>query len=816
MKPSLMNSAVLLGALAVLTGGMARAETIREVTTATGSGVTIRLSTPLTYAPHFGFVPVRVAVENRSARDGVWTVKVTSGETASFPGRASSGARIEVAAGATKESWIYAPMPVPGIVAALVLDPKVPREPTPLYPVNPPPAPVASPTVNSAAAAAALEAAATAVLGPTKLLDTPWGVSESVTTQNGVVTFEQTGNALVMVRPPAGSLPPGVIVNLHAALDPSQVVRTITYVAPETLAAVNAPPVSRADAYRKAVSRNQLALWRYGYLRRSGVVQPSLATSFADRDGVVTTSVTETGPSTLLAQPLPDALPPDTLVSLAPAPVLPGGVIRKFTVTTLVTAAATDSASPGPFSAVLGSAEPGRILVEVAGPGIARPVWTDLSATLDGEIQPMPPIVIPPQIRESLLERLALGNLRGTPTVTEIDPASLPADWRLWASLHAVVLKQSDYTKLDAEHRGALRRWVALGGRLVLATDSEEDGQIERVGAGAIVPLRGSIGYLPPAEISRQLQLSAPSLSLPIGESLARDHDSIESFGAGERSDTRWLVYVLIGFAVVAGPVNLLVFAPAGRRHRTLVSMPLIALVGAVVMGAGVVARVGLGGEGVRNSVVALAPEDGGAAVFQDQVSRTGILTSHRFDLPDDTVMAAASLDAGGAQVGGAELVRENGQASGDWFRSRSFQAYQLRRFVATPGKVELTTLAADGTPTVTSSLKGTLTDFAWVDDQDRLWTAAALEPGKAATLTAAKDATWPRLQPRGSKSLREIFAAASTRQPGRWTARTGENDFAPIPTLTSIRWKDGEVLVTGLAIAKAWNQPPAETPLTP
>ena len=50
-------------------------------------------------------------------------------------------------------------------------------------------------------------------------------------------------------------------------------------------------PISRAEAYRKAVSRNQLALWRYGYLRRSGVVQPSLATSFADRDGVVTTSV---------------------------------------------------------------------------------------------------------------------------------------------------------------------------------------------------------------------------------------------------------------------------------------------------------------------------------------------------------------------------------------------------------------------------------------------------------------------------------------------------------------------------------------------
>ena len=231
-----------------------------------------------------------------------------------------------------------------------------------------------------------------------------------------------------------------------------------------------------------------------------------------------------------------------------------------------------------------------------------------------------------------------------------------------------------------------------------------------------------------------------------------------------------------------------------------------------VVMGAGVVARVGLGGEGVRSSVVALAPGEGGAAVFQDQVSRTGILLSRRFALPDDAVMAAASLDAGSARAGGALLGREGGEASGDWFRSRSYQAYQLRRFVAGTGKVEVTALAADGAPTVTSTLKTPLQEFAWIDDQDRVWTAPALEPGKAVVLAAAKDAPWPRMQARGSKSLREIFAGAANREPGRWTARSGDNEFAPLPTLDSIRWQDGEILVTGLATAKAWSQPPAPT----
>ena len=767
-----------LGLLALLTGLTARGEIVREVPTTVGSGIVIRLATPLAYVPHFGFMPVRVTVENHAAGAGTWTVNVYSGEVGSFPGRTSTAVRIEVPTGATKEHWIYAPIAVSGTVAALVLDPNVPREPIPAYATFVPPAPaVAGPPVNAAAVAAALEAEATALLGPTKLLDTPWGVNESVSTQNGVVTFEQTGSALTLVRPPAGSLPPRVVVNLHPALEPGQIVRTITYVSAETLAAASAPAVSRAEAYRKAVGRQQLALWRYGYLRRNGVVQASQFSSFADRDGVVTTTISETGPATLLAQPLPEALPPDTLVSLAPAPVLPGGVIRKYTVTSLEPTTVTDYNSPGPYSAVLGGSASGPILVEISGPGLAQPVRTALSALLDGAIQPMPPIVVPPTLKDSLLERVALGNLRGTPTVTVADPAALPADWRVWGSQHAMVLRQADYAQLDPEHRVALRRWVALGGRLALSTESEHLAA-EHLGAGLIVPLSGDIAYLPPALISRQLALSVPSPSLPIGDSLARDHASIEAFGSGERSDTRWLVYVLIGFAITAGPLNLLVLAPAGRRHRMLVTMPLIALVGAVVMGAGVVARVGLGGEGVRSSVVALAPGEGGAAVFQDQVSRTGILLSRRFALPDDAVMAAASLDAGSARAGGALLGREGGEASGDWFRSRSYQAYQLRRFVAGTGKVEVTALAADGAPTVTSTLKTPLQEFAWIDDQDRVWTAPALEPGKAVVLAAAKDAPWPRMQARGSKSLREIFAGAANREPGRWTARSGDNEI--------------------------------------
>jgi hypothetical protein len=799
---SLLRSAVVagLGVVAFVAAPLA-AQSVHDVPTATGSGVRIQVSTPLRFAPHFGFIPVLVAIDNQSGAEGTWDVAITSGDANVFPGLARASFQVRVAAGASQESWLYAPLATPGIVATPVIDGNTDAPLSALPPGNPSTTP--APGANAASgseAEAALRAEATAVLEPTRLLDTPWGVRESISTVGDVVLFEQTGSAWALGKPPAASLPPGVLVNLHPAIVPEEVVRTITYVGQATLAELDATPVSRVDAYRKAVARNTMALRRYGYLREGSAIQVSTPSSFGDRDGVVTVSVNETGPASLLAQPVPEAMPPNTLVTILPAPVPPGGVTRKFTVTTLVPAVSDNPGAARPFSAVLGAADPGLIQAEISGPGLDRPVATDLSAGLDGEIQPMPPISVPAALEGIIRERLALGNLRAAPTVTAIDPSTLPADWRLWSSMHAIVLQRAEYDRLDADHKTSLRQWVAMGGRLVLTTNSDETGPSTRLGAGDITVWSGALAYTAPSEASRNLQLASPVIGLPAREALARDNASVERFGSGERSDTGWLNYVLIAFAVVAGPVNLLFFAPPGRRHRMLFTMPVIALAGAIVMGIGLVVRVGLGGEGVRTTVISVLPGGEGAAVFQDQVSHTGLIASRRFDLPQDAIVAAAPLDAGGTIPGATQLDRSGDGAAGDWFRSRGYQAYHLRRFVPFEGRVEVSVPSGGGAPTVTSSLPGALNDFSWVDADNRVWTAASVVPGERMTLAPAAEGAWPSLAPGGSRALGVIQAAAASRMPGRWIARGNGEGFPVIPTLASIRWLESNVLISGIA----------------
>jgi len=339
-------------ALSLLGAARLGAQVEHEVPTTAGSDIAIRVSTPLRFAPHFGFFPLRVSIDNGSGQAGTWSIRLTSGDAAAFPGLAESTYALEVPAGTTGEQWYFAPLASPGVVATPDYDPDATPTLNSVLPARDPNTPSEIPP----AATRATETAATAVLEPTGLLDTPWGVTETITTKNGVVTFAQTGSPGALIKPPAGSLPAGVLVNLHPSLVDGQVVRTITYVDPADLAALQEPPTSRVDAYRKAVNRNMLSLWRYGYLRENGALEITLPNNFGDRDGVVTTTVTETGPASLLTMPEPEALPPDTLVTVTAAAVPPGGVVRKFTVR-------AGSDRSGDFRAGAGPSDPDRFLI---------------------------------------------------------------------------------------------------------------------------------------------------------------------------------------------------------------------------------------------------------------------------------------------------------------------------------------------------------------------------------------------------------------------------------------------------------------------
>ena len=82
----------LLGQVAILlaAAALAQADTTYNVVTTTGSGITVRLTTPLTMLPRFGFMPVRVFVENNSERDGTWAFISRPACRTTFPARSAA------------------------------------------------------------------------------------------------------------------------------------------------------------------------------------------------------------------------------------------------------------------------------------------------------------------------------------------------------------------------------------------------------------------------------------------------------------------------------------------------------------------------------------------------------------------------------------------------------------------------------------------------------------------------------------------------------------------------------------------------------
>jgi hypothetical protein len=307
------------------------------------------------------------------------------------------------------------------------------------------------------------------------------------------------------------------------------------------------------------------------------------------------------------------------------------------------------------------------------------------------------------------------------------------------------------------------------------------------------------------------------------------------------------LVIGLLVFALLVGPVNFFVFAPPGRRHRLFVTVPALSLLASLGLGAGIVIGDGFGGQGARRALVVLLPAENKAAVFQEQVARTGVLLGGEFPLAADTAAGVPPADTGGPASSGnpPRLARTATTASGDWFLSRQRQVLQFWRITPTRGRIELVGGGTGGAaPVVQSSLTTALRDFVYLDADGATWTVDNLPPGQRITLqpdpkpwhqhhiaTAlgpqaaltledldyatvrdmlAQGAPMTRAMqlilqrgPQGGPALPDDASTTTkpppdTRERGHFYAFGGAGDLAPLDTLASIRWTTESIIYTG------------------
>ena len=269
----------------------------------------------------------------------------------------------------------------------------------------------------------------------------------------------------------------------------------------------------------------------------------------------------------------------------------------------------------------------------------------------------------------------------------------------------------------------------------------------------------------------------------------------------GKRAFGNWqIAFILVAFGVLVGPVNLFVFAKAGRRHRLFFTTPLISLGASVLLVLLILFQDGTGGRGSRHVLVNLESGDTAAYLTQFQASRTGVLFSSAFEAPN-TYAAQAALGASpwsAVSIGGSESLRyslDDDVFGGDWFQSRREHGHLLQTVRPTRARIELKgRIGESKAPTIVSSLGFNLDELYFKDATGLLWkSAGVVKTGQRVTLQAIEG---PEMHP---------FLTANTLwinrqllgEPGHFVASAKEAPGLTIQTHKSIDWAD-RVLIFG------------------
>lgn len=826
------------------------AETILRLSTAPESGAALSVALIPAQPPRFGFAPMRVTIENTADKERTWRLDFRAGVAGLAPGSAAYTRSFTVPAGQTRDTWVYVPIAEPGTPGAA---PTLSSTGIAAAPAAPPSAAsgtrvVISKTITGTKIVRTLSLPSTGTIYSTEEtnIDATTGEFSSVTKSSAGATVNTRTS-----KPPAGSdvtytIDPatGFVGTRHSL--PSSPMSGVLSSGPRKVTIITGPPSTVPSGITPGVpmvpTKVTVEPTPVGMrvtremASSSGGTAASTYTEVKEIDaqtGIITTTMvsqagTPTPPRTSAALPVGT----HTTYTINPTSGYIGVMTRvaadskaapKVTIVTAPVATSTPTANASstppagkktaPTAASLAAAArasrsvttpyagpPMTLTVEASGPGItgnARVTFSPLGASGN-----MRPLAATRRIERALRETLITEGIRA-PDLTVVEPIHLPTDWRVWSPYATVLLTTDEFYGLDAARRSALRGWVALGGQLLLVPTAEEARTVEPLGAGSVTTLAAPLQATPTAADLVTLGISLGGHpGYPNTEQLAVPRASALGEAAAEKEPgTAWLTVFLIVFAAVVGPVNLYLLAPAAKRHRLFITTPLISLAAALVLGFTILAQDGTGGIGMRRALVVLVPGDNQAAVFQEQAALSGLLTQQAFALPSDTQLTVLSFETEMPNplrgIAASDLARTDARAEGGWFRSRSRQAHLLQRLVPTRGRVERVGTGANGAPIVQSSLGGTLRDFVCTDENASVWIARELAPGSRVTLEPGSRQITPP-NPGGTPRFSRIVAGATAISAGRWHAKGGPGDLAPIATLDSIRWQKDEVIYAG------------------
>lgn len=438
------------------------------------------------------------------------------------------------------------------------------------------------------------------------------------------------------------------------------------------------------------------------------------------------------------------------------------------------------------------------VSVSISGYGVRNPIasinanssgrpsaYTGVSKTLYADIWE--------HVRDRLQKKSL--NLNGS----SLDLLWLPDDWRGLTGFDKIVLSTDDWLALAAEQRSALSNWLIQGGELYLVGDPATSGlpALGRNGVGQVIywPASGDLIALLSDVIEKGFTLPSPMADYSWSWKL------VELVGRPLPPYIALIAFIIL-FAVIVGPVNFLVFAPAGNRHRLFWTTPLISLGASILLLLLIILSEGLGGHGKYVMATMSLPSRNQTVTWQEQVSRTGVLVSQAFPaIPGTTIsslpLSETSLRGRGQR--GKTFSLSGTTWSGDWFQSRRTQAQLIKAIMPSRERVEIR--GDEQAPQALSTFSQPLNNFFYFDPRGGIWFAAQLQPGKPANLALSsmqKFAAWKKINSMEAAGgvIKEAIKAFDADPPGdKFFATT---DSTPLPTLDSLKWTQAGGVVFG------------------
>ncbi|MDD5349227.1 MAG: hypothetical protein PHQ12_03350 [Chthoniobacteraceae bacterium] len=467
-----------------------------------------------------------------------------------------------------------------------------------------------------------------------------------------------------------------------------------------------------------------------------------------------------------------------------------------------------------PFIAFLGATMRGNnVNVHATGPAVQGGGNAYLQHSYNGNAKEMPFLAMSRDLAARSWEPLKkhIETAKWTFDATQFDPADLLDDWRAYAGVGFLALSDTEWAKLPASVRTALRQWVSMGGRLIVASNAPAS--IDWSGARASTPAADGVSYgfgVLGTVLWDGKELKPEALAPLVMKEKGNDNSAYDENKSWSmlanlgslKPNAPLILGFVIAFATLVGPVNLFLLAPPARRHRMFWTTPLIAVGGSLLLIVVITFQEGTGGTGRRFTAIQLLPSAHEAAVIQDQVARTGLLFAGAFRLPEDVLPSPLRLDLPfQSQENGTYRVAGR-NFSGNWFKSRSLQA---QRFAAIrPTRAELTVVsrdAASGTPSIVSSIESPLETLFLTGSNGRLWRADNVRPGEKTAMhpAALRDRTaWATVTLGPARpQLNEALKNAAFKE-GRFAALVSHPKGEMMASLSSLRWKDDRVFYTG------------------